>query len=155
MKEALSLRELHDERASQIGRLANWVEPHDRLAKMVEFSVFAVEPSRHDEDLETVMRDLNAALAIFAPRIEVHNFKPQQLTIYNAVAAQFANDIFAGAPLMTCNNETCKRTFTKQRGRAEYGAHRTKGVLYCSNTCAKAQAQRELRRRNRKAKNGA
>jgi hypothetical protein len=39
----------------------------------------------------------------------------------------------------------CGKTFVRQRGRAEFGQHRTSGILYC----ARAQPQRQLRRRRK------
>lgn len=46
-----------------------------------------------------------------------------------------------------CANETCGATFRWQEGRAEQDQHRSKGVLYCSRRCARAQAERARRRR--------
>ena len=60
------------------------------------------------------------------------------------------NHIVERAAYLTCANEPCGRTFVRQEGRAEHGQYRTKGVKYCSATCARAQAQRELRRRKRR-----
>lgn len=96
--------------------------------------------------------DLNAALSAFAPAVVPLNVEPitQEPTVYTVCALQIVNDLHEGATTQVCQNESCGRTFTKQRGRGSYGVHRTKGVMYCSKECAKAQAQRELRRRRRK-----
>lgn len=51
-----------------------------------------------------------------------------------------------------CQNETCGKTFMLQEGRAQTSQRRTKGVLYCSAKCAKAQVQRNYRARQRAKK---
>ncbi len=68
---------------------------------------------------------------------------------YAAMALQLANLVAENAALSICSNDACARVFSRQRGRAEFGQHRTRGVLYCSPTCARAQAQRAYRRRKR------
>jgi len=70
-----------------------------------------------------------------------------QPTVYTAMAVQLFNHLVENATLLQCKNETCQRLFVRQRGRAEYDQHRTKGVYFCSKQCAKAQAQRDYRRR--------
>lgn len=50
-------------------------------------------------------------------------------------------------PAKRCANETCGRWFTLQEGRAEKGQHKKVGVMYCTSKCARAQAQRDYRRR--------
>ena len=54
-------------------------------------------------------------------------------------------------PAKQCANETCDRWFHVQEGRAEKRAPRKAGVLYCTVRCARAQAQREYRRRQKGA----
>ena len=141
-------------RMAKIGRLVNWAEVRYRLDRMQGFLWSIDNPNKeHPDDFASAIEDLNAALWVFAPRLEPNGTAPPKPTIYNVVAAQIANDLHEGATFLACQNETCKRTFTKQRGRAEKGTHRTKGVMYCSKDCAKAQAQRELRRRRRRDAN--
>jgi hypothetical protein len=54
-------------------------------------------------------------------------------------------------PVKTCANEACRKEFRWQEGRSESDQYRAKGVIYCSNLCARAQYQREKRRRDREA----
>jgi hypothetical protein len=81
-------------------------------------------------------------------------------TVYEACALQLYNYIAEGAAFARCANERCPygsdgqpALFTRQRGRAQYGQHRS-GSRYCSSTCARAQAERERRRRQRAATSG-
>jgi hypothetical protein len=89
--------------------------------------------------------DINYALTPFAVRI-VQQWK-RQPSAYSLMALQIFNDLVDQAETRICRNEKCGRVFTRQRGRSQYGEHRTKGVQFCSKSCALAQTQRERRRR--------
>ena len=69
--------------------------------------------------------------------------------LYSAMCLQLFNLMVSDLPVRQCENEMCGRSFVWQLGRAEYGQHRTEGVKYCSASCARAQAQREYRRRKK------
>ncbi|MHB1324822.1 MAG: hypothetical protein ACYC0L_01220 [Thermoleophilia bacterium] len=79
-------------------------------------------------------------------------YSPPVLSAYSAACLQLANDISENTRYRVCANESCNRLFSKQRGRSEYGHFRTKSIKYCSATCARAQAQRQLRRRQTKVR---
>jgi hypothetical protein len=98
----------------------------------------------------------NLALRDFHVRVSVNDDDPEfsiggvHPTVYTVGWLQLANDFAEDLPYRTCENETCRGLFVRQRGRAQF-QHRAEGVIYCSATCARAQAQREYRRRMRKA----
>ncbi|MGX1762922.1 hypothetical protein ACWIG5_39560, partial [Streptomyces lydicus] len=71
----------------------------------------------------------------------------RQPSILSVAFLQLYNHLAEDATIRTCANETCGRDFVRQRGRAEYGQNRTSGIKYCTRECARAQAQREHRRR--------
>lgn len=71
------------------------------------------------------------------------------LPLYSICCLELYNHIVERLPYRQCANETCQRLFVRQSGRAKLGQHRTLGVKYCSHECARAQAQREHRRRKR------
>jgi hypothetical protein len=71
------------------------------------------------------------------------------LPLYCICCLELYNHIIERLPFKQCANETCGRLFVRQRGRAQHGQHRAIGVKYCSYECARAQAQREHRRRKR------
>jgi hypothetical protein len=74
---------------------------------------------------------------------------PPTARLYQACAIEIYNHIVEQATYHHCANQTCKRQFVHQEGRAHHGQHRKKGVKYCSPACARSQAQRNYRRRQR------
>jgi hypothetical protein len=91
----------------------------------------------------TVQHDWEAALPIFDDH-----------WAYEICCLELFNHIVEEASYKHCANETCRRLFVRQRGRAVHGQHRTRGVKYCSRECARAQAQRQYRRRRAKGPSG-
>jgi hypothetical protein len=69
--------------------------------------------------------------------------------LYHICCLELYNHIVENATYHARQNETCGRTFVRQQGRAVHGQNRLRGVKYCSAHCARAQAQRQLRRRKR------
>jgi hypothetical protein len=100
------------------------------------------------------------ALAEFHVRVEVPTAigSPEvaiggvYTTLYSVAMLQLVNDLAAEVPYLRCANEACGRLFARQRGRTTYGGNRMRGVMYCSSSCARAQYQREKRRRDRAAR---
>jgi len=72
------------------------------------------------------------------------------IDLFNVLCLSLVNDIANGADFKRCANETCRQEyFTHHRGRATQSKHHMTGVKYCSVECARAQKQREYRRRKR------
>lgn len=99
---------------------------------------------------------INAGLDVYRTRVEVmapddvgspHEVDPD---LYSGMCLQAFNLLAEGLPPRRCANERCEHYFVRQAGRADYGLHRSEGVRYCSYSCARAQTQREYRRRRRK-----
>jgi hypothetical protein len=106
------------------------------------------------EELRSTTLGLRLALLRSALRYNLAPFSvglgsltDRQPSILSAAFLQLYNHLAEDATIRTCANETCGRDFVRQRGRAEYGQNRTSGIKYCTRECARAQAQREHRRR--------
>jgi hypothetical protein len=119
---------------------------------------------------------LNWALGGFQPLLEVVEPTARKVTetprfdgalwghqprLFDALNLQLFNDIAAGSEYRRCRNETCRRWFTVvPKGQLPPGgfdgAMRVWAeAMYCSNLCARAQAQREYRRRKAAEKRAA
>ncbi len=72
-------------------------------------------------------------------------------TLLTALTIQLFNDIAAATTYKVCANERCRRLFVHQRGPDGTRQPRTRGVIYCSARCARAQAQRAYRQRRESA----
>jgi hypothetical protein len=95
---------------------------------------------------------LNPALLPFHVRLEPYVFGSDvRVNVYQAACLQLVNDIAERVPYRRCANERCGKLFTRQRDRGESDRYRSKGVRYCSSACARAQAQRAVRRRKRQS----
>jgi hypothetical protein len=112
-----------------------------------------------DDDLDAwrnFIQFTGAALRDFHVRVELEPIgrsqPPDDTSLYSAAMLQLVNDLAAKEKVLTCANEACHRPFVRQLGRSEYGGHRRIGTRYCSSNCARAQYQREKRRRDRVAR---
>jgi hypothetical protein len=123
-------------------------------------------PRNKGEALYFLCEVLDAALKPFHVRTQLNigniiELQKPRPSLYSALCLQLTNHISENSKYDYCGNETCNNLFVRQRGRAKFNQYRNEGVIYCSNDCAKAQAQREYRRRERdktkakkEAKNG-
>jgi hypothetical protein len=68
---------------------------------------------------------------------------------YAIACLELYNHIAEGAKYQHCANETCRKLFVRQEGRAQHEQYRRRGVLYCRKSCATAQAKRAQRQREK------
>lgn len=96
---------------------------------------------------------VSAGLGPFHPRVVLGKrpATPSTVPLYNAICLQILNDLMLDPDYQTCRR--CRRPFIRQRGRASYGQHRTRGKrTYCSVRCANAATAQDKRDRDRAAK---
>lgn len=109
------------------------------------------EPATDTQAWKLFFEHLDHGLQHFSAHVSSPDidWEPPQANLYMACCLQIFNHIAERATYRTCANETCRRAFSQQRGRRTTGSPRTRGVRYCSPTCAKAQAQRDYYSRER------
>lgn len=109
-------------------------------------------PASDLDALDTMVRSLNNYLSGMGPHLSLEGDQAWWQPVPRLTAAMFLQVhafVSEGLPARRCANEACRQWFTRQQGRAQHGQRRTVGVMYCSSSCAKAQTQREYRRRKR------
>jgi len=149
-----------------IARIIYWHNNLLSFAEVVESWETPGEPPYTEMALvDFLVNVLNTGLSHFSVRVDAavmdksgtRPFMTWEPTsgpnLYQATCLQVANHLSERAVLLKCANETCNRYFYRQRGRVDKGRHHSSGVRYCSSSCARAQAQRELRRNHQKALN--
>jgi hypothetical protein len=98
---------------------------------------------------------LNYGLRAFQARVEHHvQFQGGDFTyglprvgLYSAACRQVFNFIAEDSAARRCENATCGRVFVRQLGGAKFGQYRSTGLRYCTPECARAETQRQYRRR--------
>lgn len=109
-------------------------------------------PASDLDALDTLVRSLNGYLSGLGPHLSLEGDESWWRPVPRLTAALFLQVhafVSEGLPARCCANEACRKWFTRQQGRSKHGQRRTVGVMYCSSSCAKAQTQREYRRRKR------
>lgn len=116
-----------------------WDQPHPIFIRVANpWQAFA-------ESLTAGLKPYRVRVSYWSPDID----QPPELIpdLFSGLCLQLFNLVVENLPVHSCANETCGRRFVRQRGGAEAGQYRTIGVRFCSPSCARAQAQREYRRR--------
>lgn len=113
-------------------------------------------PTSPEAAAALLRQGLRSGMRPFHPelRIAAADDDPRWTTSYGGGVAfyyicclELFNLIVRDTALAHCANERCQRLFSRQGGRSQKGTHRSIGVRFCSMSCARAQAQRDYRRR--------
>lgn len=120
--------------------------------KRADLADWGMEFDAQEEAVEIFLRQvLTDGLRPFHPRVVYVGAEAADefgaAPLYAVCCLELFNHLVEAAQVRVCANDSCRRPFVRQRGRAEQGQHRIRGVKYCSSHCARAQAQRVYRRR--------
>ena len=130
----------------------SWLDP----SVLAAYEEHGMTASPEEEASAALARLVTPALREFQPKLlpfELGMSREEQLLpilllpLYSICCLELYNHFVDEASYKRCANESCGKLFVRQHGRATAGQHRSLGVMYCSPSCAKAQAQREYRRR--------
>jgi hypothetical protein len=120
-----------------------------RAADFMTDSLAAIHDVQSQEELawRNFCTFLNAGLSLFSAKVVPRGVDHRPVaSSYEVACLKIYNDVVSGLPLRRCADETCRRLFVRQVGRAQLGEYRSQGVIYCSPLHARNQAQRERRR---------
>jgi hypothetical protein len=104
---------------------------------------------------------LTSGLSVFHPKVTLtapskrpaHGWMSgATVPLFSTCCLELFNHMVEDATYRRCENDRCGRVFVRQKGRSEVGQHRRTGIMYCSNTCARAVAQRRYRERQARRK---
>jgi hypothetical protein len=119
--------------------------------KRADLAGYDMEFDAQEEAVQIFLRQvLTDGLRPFHPRVIVDAEATDEFRaapLYAVCCLELFNHMVEAAQVSVCANDSCRRPFVRQRGRAEHGQYRVRGVKYCSSHCARAQAQRVYRRR--------
>jgi len=82
-------------------------------------------------------------------RVPVDLEDEREVDLFTALCIQIASAAAGDELLRRCARPDCATLFLRQTGRAQHGQHRRSGVAYCSALCARRQAGRAYRERER------
>jgi hypothetical protein len=127
----------------------------EKVQRMWTLSGWPV-PNTADQAVLTASRILNLTTAGCGPRLDLAapqgSSSPANATaadLLSTLAAQMVAHVSVGAPARRCAHTPCGHWFSHHQGRAEHDRHRSRGVRYCSSSCARAAAQRAYRARQK------
>jgi hypothetical protein len=129
---------------------SSWISREDRAV----YEEHEVEPSREDEAAAGLTRLVTPGLAPLQPQLvdgPMDQFEAEfallVIPLYSICCLELYNHVVENSSYAECANETCGKVFVRQHGRAVHGQNRAHGVMYCSLSCARAQNQRNHRRK--------
>ena len=123
-------------------------EPHEGRDGPTELAAVWNQRSLDDSDLYFVAV-LNTYLCQRELLLSLLDEAQPLATSPVALCTQLYNLWRNDAAIHVCQNENCRRPFSKHLGRSAHGQHRSRGVKYCSKNCTNAQEQRDRRKRRR------